>query len=878
MQIWQDKTHEVDTNTEVIESAQKAAIENTTATHIPEWANTDADSLPAALQAKLAINQLGDVYEQEADRMADQVMRMPVGGTHRTHEDMLVMRKESSGGLASHDASPIVQQALNNGGHSLDAGTKSLMESRFGQDFGDVRVHTDGQAGESAQAFKARAYTVGNDIVFGEGQYKPETEEGKQLLAHELTHVVQQGMPLTLVSQDLESRRPTSTYENEAGMMSESFIRGHQIARVSALGTGITIQRAKQGTNVFSEEKAEEIMERWQTEGFYRVSETMERTDEFEEWEDIAWKKVLPGLVKAAKNANDRKEIGRLRDWIKAYKKHEIWKVRREGQEPDDPGPTPETLSRGQYMVGRGKNKRSLTLGNAPSPAYQEERQTGAYYRWRKRAEEYISAVTWISQYKVHEQWKARKVGLEPKNPGPTPKKLREAVIPVEEGKGEGKKGKVKKGKPKMKQLGNAPSPAYQDEKQTSAYSEWEKHVAEHVLPWADPNTSLKLLDWFRKYEAYEQWKVYKRGRAPEVPGPTPHELKGLGKAPSGYRRIHQYEVRLPGEKELYTFEDKPTSPSYEYLRQETGVSRRGKKVGEEISDKDKKIEKERRAEYINDLFKDAGITDPEEVQVMKRVSLQEAGFEGINTYDTGYVSVGFIQFATGEKGRGSLATVLLEMKKSEAGKKDFEKYFHNMGVDVIEINSKTREIVAVTNIDPETGEELHGGNAILYGERAVKAIIQNKRLTTAFISAGKQSRAFRIAQIKTAYDMYFKTPLTRVTSIKFENVTIDNLTPEMVVKTPAGWAALMDKEVQFGNIGGRFVKACQHVIAKYKGQITTVKDLACFEREIIEAFMDPKLWKSKKPRVNVFAEKEGFRKPPPATECLKSRKKEKKP
>ncbi|MFL5589414.1 MAG: DUF4157 domain-containing protein [Ktedonobacteraceae bacterium] len=102
------------------------------------------------------------------------------------------MRKESSGGQASHDAPPVVQQALRSSGEPLDAGIQETMGERFGQDFGHVRVHAGGQAAESARAISARAYTVGSDVVFGEGQYKPGTSEGQRLLAHELTHVVQQ--------------------------------------------------------------------------------------------------------------------------------------------------------------------------------------------------------------------------------------------------------------------------------------------------------------------------------------------------------------------------------------------------------------------------------------------------------------------------------------------------------------------------------------------------------------------------------------------------------------------------------------------------------------------------------------------------------------
>ena len=87
---------------------------------------------------------------------------------------------------------PIVHDVLNSPGQPLDSDTRVYMEPRFGHDFSKVRVHADGKAAESAHAINALAYTAGRDIAFGEGQYVPETTEGKKLLAHELAHVVQQ--------------------------------------------------------------------------------------------------------------------------------------------------------------------------------------------------------------------------------------------------------------------------------------------------------------------------------------------------------------------------------------------------------------------------------------------------------------------------------------------------------------------------------------------------------------------------------------------------------------------------------------------------------------------------------------------------------------
>lgn len=98
---------------------------------------------------------------------------------------------------AANDAEPTgdaeaVQRGLRSSAQPLDKDTRGFMQERFGADFGDVRVHTGAQAAQSAKALNAKAFTAGNDVVFGENQYAPDTPEGQQLLAHELTHVVQQ--------------------------------------------------------------------------------------------------------------------------------------------------------------------------------------------------------------------------------------------------------------------------------------------------------------------------------------------------------------------------------------------------------------------------------------------------------------------------------------------------------------------------------------------------------------------------------------------------------------------------------------------------------------------------------------------------------------
>jgi Domain of unknown function (DUF4157) len=100
---------------------------------------------------------------------------------------------QSVSSLLEEEGPSRVREVVGSGGGSpLDAGTRSFMEERLGQDFSDVRVHTGAQADGSARSINAQAYTAGTDVVFRSGVYAPETDSGRAVLAHELTHVVQQ--------------------------------------------------------------------------------------------------------------------------------------------------------------------------------------------------------------------------------------------------------------------------------------------------------------------------------------------------------------------------------------------------------------------------------------------------------------------------------------------------------------------------------------------------------------------------------------------------------------------------------------------------------------------------------------------------------------
>jgi hypothetical protein len=97
-----------------------------------------------------------------------------------------------SAALEEQEPSLVKDVVGSGGGSPLDKDTRGFMESRLGADFGDVRVHTDAKASDSARSVQAYAYTVGSDVVFQSGKYEPDSDSGKRMLAHELTHVVQQ--------------------------------------------------------------------------------------------------------------------------------------------------------------------------------------------------------------------------------------------------------------------------------------------------------------------------------------------------------------------------------------------------------------------------------------------------------------------------------------------------------------------------------------------------------------------------------------------------------------------------------------------------------------------------------------------------------------
>lgn len=181
--------------------------------------NSTSAFKPVTVQKKMSVGASNDSYEVEAVNMANRVMSMnapskmninPTGSLVQrkctaceqeekiqkkslaaTITPLIQRSSREKGGEASSDVENKINSSKGNG-NTIDGETKNFMETRFGTDFSDIKIHTGSQAVEMSRELNAQAFTVGNDIYFNEGKYNPNSDSGKHLLAHELTHTVQQ--------------------------------------------------------------------------------------------------------------------------------------------------------------------------------------------------------------------------------------------------------------------------------------------------------------------------------------------------------------------------------------------------------------------------------------------------------------------------------------------------------------------------------------------------------------------------------------------------------------------------------------------------------------------------------------------------------------
>lgn len=277
---------------------------------------------------------------------------------------------------------------------------------------------------------------------------------------------------------------------------------------------------------------------------------------------------------------------------------------------------------------------------------------------------------------------------------------------------------------------------------------------------------------WRRNQESVGRSLPGPRGPRPAEPGPVPSDLRELaGEPPVFVAAVTPRAHRVVFDDFAYTVQDNPNvRRKFAFLRFPQGVMDVGRPMRGQTLDS------------LRPLFTKAGVSESE-LRVMSAVSLLEGGFDSLNTYDTGFVSVGFIQFASLRGGAGSLGRVLLTMKQSSG--EAFQRHFRAFGLDVDESGT----LVAV---DPSTGVEYRGLDANM-------AIIRDKRLAAIFVRAGRLSEEFKIAQIRTAKEMYY--PADDVLTVRLGDRTLTGRVSD-VFRTEAGIATLMDRKVNTGNLG----------------------------------------------------------------------------
>jgi hypothetical protein len=328
---------------------------------------------------------------------------------------------------------------------------------------------------------------------------------------------------------------------------------------------------------------------------------------------------------------------------------------------------------------------------------------------------------------------------------------------------------------------------------------------------------------WVQARLAYDRWLARRAAEAansamrilglgdapaadlpPPLPGPIPEGLlAAVGNPPPLAAAVAplRHTVRFEGGEEIVYVDQVAAAPRYAYFRFPQGVINVGTPL------------RRLPTAELDALFAGAGMTASEQ-RIAKAVSRLEGGFESVNTYDTGFVSVGFIQFASMEQGTGSLAAVLLREKTENPAA--FQEDFRCHGIDVGDAGG-------LVVVDLATGAELSGA-------AAVRKIIDDKRLIAVFQRAGMHSKAFRTAQIQVAKARYW--PADDPVRVTIGEQTLTGKVSD-VVKSEAGLATLFDRKVNRGNIAP-FAEVLTSVMTARC--LAAIPDAAPHEREIIAA------------------------------------------
>lgn len=289
----------------------------------------------------------------------------------------------------------------------------------------------------------------------------------------------------------------------------------------------------------------------------------------------------------------------------------------------------------------------------------------------------------------------------------------------------------------------------------------------------------------------------------PPQPGPIPDGLAAIAGNPPRLAEAAVPMARIVAFDDIsLTYEDnvRVSNPRYPYYRFSQGVNSEGVAVKEMPTDR------------MEHLFRLADVSDSE-ARIMRSVSILEGGFDAINTYDTGYVSVGFIQFASLKEGAGSLGAMLIEYKTNNLA--DFQRDLRQYGIDV-----QPDGLLDV--VDLQTGAELTGPDAN-------QKIIDDPRMIAVFQRAGLRSDSFIAAQIRSAKTQFY--PANDPITVTVGSQTLTGKVSDFV-KSEAGLATLMDRKVNTGHLDP--LPAVVNDIAQKAG-ISDLSELASHEADIIQ-------------------------------------------
>ncbi len=178
---------------------------------------------------------------KQSTSAASGVLRRKCSGCKKKEKEKVRLQRTAVRSDPVRDVPPIVHEVLRSPGQPLDAETRAFMEPRFGHDFSKVQVHTDAKAAESARAVNALAYTVGRNVVFRTKHYLPKTSEGQRLLAHELTHVLQQSSGNVAPQTKLSMSNPSDVGEREAEWIADAITNtGVTVNHLSRLNKSVS--------------------------------------------------------------------------------------------------------------------------------------------------------------------------------------------------------------------------------------------------------------------------------------------------------------------------------------------------------------------------------------------------------------------------------------------------------------------------------------------------------------------------------------------------------------------------------------------------------------------------------------------------------------